>query len=126
MLTVITLQSIRNDEMFNLFSEKVQKECEKIDVEEPESPRARKAPQRYEIGQGDSSQPDSPKALYHVAYFEGLDLVVNAIRDKYKQPGYLMYKTLQDTLLKYAHGQKYSDELQTVTDLKPGSMPGSL
>ena len=115
-LTVTTLQSVRNDDMFELFWEKVQKECEKIDVEEPELPRARKTPKRYEIDQGDSSYPDSPKALYRVAYFEGLDLVVNAIKDRFEQPGYVMYKNLQEILLKCVHGQDYSDKLQTVTD----------
>ena len=115
-LTVTTLQSIRNDDMFELFWEKVQKECEKIDVEESEVPRARKTPKRYEIGQGDSSYPDSPKALYHVAYFEGLGLIVNAIKDRFEQPGYVMYKNLKEILLKCVHGQDYSDELQTVTD----------
>ena len=102
--------------MFDLFWEKVQKECEKIDVEEAKLPRARKAPKQYEIGQGDSSYPDSPKALYHVAYLEGLDLVVNAVKDRFEQPGYSMYKNLEETLLKCAHGQDYSSELKTVTD----------
>jgi len=41
-LTVTILQSICTDEMFNLFWEKVQKECEKINVEEATLPRARK------------------------------------------------------------------------------------
>ena len=45
------------------------KDCENIDVEESELPRARKALKRYEICQGDSSYPDSPKALYRVTYF---------------------------------------------------------
>ena len=35
---------ILNDEMFELFWEKVQKQCENIDVEEPELLRARKIP----------------------------------------------------------------------------------
>ena len=81
----------------------MQKEYEKIDVEEPELPRAREIPKCYEIGQGDSLYPDSPKALYHVAYFEGLDLIVNAFKDRFKQPGYLMYKNLQEILLKCVH-----------------------
>ena len=115
-LTVTTLQSIRNDDMFELFWEKMQKECEKIDVEEPELPRARKTPKRYDIGQGDSSYPDSPKVLYRVTYFEGLDFVVNAIKDRFEQSGYLMYKDLQGILLKCVHGQDHSDELQIVTD----------
>ena len=94
----------------------MQKECESIDVEEPKLPRARKAPKRFEISQGDSSYPDSPKALYCVAYFIGLDLVVNAIRDRFEQPGCLMYKNLQETLLKCAHGEDYRAKLQAVTD----------
>ena len=65
----------------------MQKECEKIDVEEPELPRARMGIKQYEIGQGDSSYPDSPKALYHIAYFEGLGLV-NTTRDTFEQPGH--------------------------------------
>lgn len=95
--------------MFNLFWEKIQKECKKIDVEEAKLPRARKAPKWYEIGQGGSSYPDSPNALYHVIYFEGLDFVVNAIKDMFEQPGYLMYKILQKILLK--HGQDYNSQL---------------
>ena len=115
-LTITTLQSIRTDEMFDLFWEKVQMECEKLDVEEAKLPRARKAPKRYEIGQGDSSYPDSPKALYRITYFEGLDLVVNAVKERFEQPGYLMYKNLQEILLKCVHGQDYKSELQTVTE----------
>ena len=42
---------------------------ENIDVEEAKLPRARKVPKWYEIGQGESSYPDSPKDLYRVAYF---------------------------------------------------------
>lgn len=43
-VAVTTLQSICTDEMFDLFWEKIQKECKKIDVEEAKLPRARKAP----------------------------------------------------------------------------------
>ena len=112
-LTVTTLQAVHTDEMFDLFWEKVQKECEKIDLEEAKLPRARKVPKRYEIGQGESLYPDSPKTLYRVAYFEGLDLVMNAIKDMFEQPAYSMYKNLEETL---PHEQDYSSELKTVTD----------
>ena len=49
-LTVTTLQSVYNDKTFELFWEKVQKECEKREVKEPELPRARKVPKGFEIG----------------------------------------------------------------------------
>ena len=42
--------------------------------------KSKKGTKQYEIGQVDSSYPDSPKALYHVACFEGLNLVFNAIK----------------------------------------------
>ena len=43
-LTVSTLQSICTDEMFNLFWAKIEIESKEIDVDEPQLPRARKAP----------------------------------------------------------------------------------
>jgi len=45
-----------------------------------------------------------------------LDFVVNAIKDRFEQPGYLMYKNLQEVLLKCAHGEDYNSELQTISD----------
>ena len=82
-LTVSTLQSICTDEMFNLFWSKLEVESKEIDIDEPQLPRARKAPRRYEIGQGSSTHPDSPKSFYHIVYFEALDLVINAIKDRF-------------------------------------------
>ena len=48
--------------------------------------------------------------------FEALDLVINAIQDRFDQPGYKMCKNLQEILLKAANGHDYSTEIQTVTD----------
>ena len=66
-LTVTTLQLIHTDEMLDLFWVKVQKECEKIGVEETELPWARKEPKPYKIGLDDSPYLDSPIVLYCVA-----------------------------------------------------------
>ena len=45
-------------------------------------------------------------ALYRVIYFEGLDLVIHAIKARFEQPGHLMYKNLQEVLLKCAYVDK--------------------
>ena len=58
--------------------------------------KLRVEPLHYEIGQGGSSHPECPKALYCVAYFEGL--FVSAIKDRFEQSGYLMYKNLLEIL----------------------------
>ena len=79
-LTVLTLQSICTDEMFNLFWSKLEIESKEIDG--PQLPRA-----SYETGQGSSTHPDSPKSFYRIVYFEALDLVINA---RFDQPGYMM------------------------------------
>ena len=81
-LTVLTLQSICTDEMFNLFWSKLEIESKEIDIDGPQLPRT-----SYETGQGSSTHPDSPKSFYRIVYFEALDLVINA---RFDQPGYIM------------------------------------
>ena len=58
--TVSTLQLIHTDEIFNMFWAKIEIESKEVDVDEPQLPRARIAPKRYEIGQSSSTHPDSP------------------------------------------------------------------
>jgi len=113
-LTVSALESIRSEEMFNLFWDKVMKEIQNVDVGQPVLPRARKVPKRFETSRSVSSHPDSPKSFYRIVYFEVLDLVINAIKDRFDQPGYEMYKNLQEVLLKASHCEEYSSKLQTV------------
>ena len=48
-------------------------------------------------------------------YFSVLDLVINYIKDPFQQPGYKVYKHLQELLLKTACGKDYVSELQFVT-----------
>lgn len=50
MLTVKTLQTLRSVENFNLFWKKVELRRSEWDVEEPQLPRRRKTPRRYEEG----------------------------------------------------------------------------
>ena len=49
-LTVATLQSIRNDEMYDLFWLKCTKLAEKLHLEEPTLPRAHERPKRFDDG----------------------------------------------------------------------------
>ena len=117
-LTVSTLQSIRSDEMFDLFWEKVQRlrEADGVDIDPPVLPRRRKAPKRLEVGCGEPSHPQSPKDMYRRFYFEALDLVISAINNRFDQPGYQTYRNLQELLLKAARGQDFHKEFEYVVD----------
>ena len=50
--------------------------------------------------------PTSAKDLYRQQYFEALDLVVKCVKDRFNQPGYQVYRHLEDVLLKCVHGDK--------------------
>jgi len=91
------------------------KEIHNVDVGQAVLSRAQKIPIKFETGQSVYYHPDSPKFFYRVSYFEVLDLFISAIKDRFDQPGYKMYKNLQEVLLNASRGKEYSNELQTVT-----------
>ena len=117
-LTISTLQSIRSDSMFDLFWEKVQRlrEADGVDIDPPVLPRRRKAPKRLEVGCGEPSHAQSPKDMYRRFYFEALDLVITAVKNRFDQPGYQTYKNLQELLLQAARGQDYHKEFEYVVN----------
>ena len=113
-LTCQTLEKIRNDESFDLFWQRIVLFQQDLEVNEPAIPRRRKAPKRYETG-SEGFFHETPKELYRKEYFSVLDLVINYIKDRFQQPGYGVYKHLQELLLKAACGKDYVSELQFVT-----------
>ena len=56
-MTLKTLHKIRNDEDFHLFWSKVTKIADQLGVEDPQLPRHRKAPRRFETGCAPSEFP---------------------------------------------------------------------
>ena len=53
-MTVTTLQSLRNDDSFALFWQKIEIIKKDLDIEDPKLPRRRKVPRRYEDGNGEA------------------------------------------------------------------------
>ena len=74
----------------------------------------RKPPRRYEIGSGEADFHSSPKDYFKVHYYEALDLIVNLIQQQFDQPGYGIYRSLQDLLIKAAHSEDFSTEFDSV------------
>ena len=68
-LTIKTLESIRNEENFDAFWEKLEKDKELLEVNDPIFPRKRKVPKRLEIGTSTVDYtPPTSKSLYRQQY----------------------------------------------------------
>ena len=98
--------------MFDLFWTKVLALQRKYNVDEPGLPRKRKTPRHLEVGSGEGS----PKEFYNQQYFECLEFVINAIKDRFDQPGYRTLKNLENLLTKAAKGEDYAEELAFVVN----------
>ena len=114
-MTVATLQHIRDDHSFDLFWEKVELERQSLDVEEPLLPRRRKTPRRIDDGITVGDFPDDAKTFYRQQYYEALDLIISSINDRFDQPGYKIYKQLEDLLLKAIRKEDIEDCIAAVT-----------
>ena len=74
----------------------------------------RKIPKRYDDGLAEGDFPTDPKALYCLYYFEAIDLVVNCIKDRFEQPGYEVYRNLEQLLLKACQKEDTTSEFDFV------------
>ena len=115
-LRIKTLQMMRNDEAFSLFWELVKLTASKFDVGDPLLPRRRKVPQRYEVGRAEPEFSSSPEALYKTMYFEALDLVVNCIKARFHQLGYVTYKNLEELLIHAVNRKESEEKFKLVTE----------
>ena len=107
-LSVKTLQLMRNDESFDAFFRLVNCFREQTGTSSP--PHKRKVPSRFEVGEGKESYNDSSiEGHYRRLYFEVLDLAATGISQQFNQPGYSIYKNLEN-LLVYAANRKPFDE----------------
>ena len=60
----------------------------------------KKAPRCFEIGDGEGYHSLTVQEHYHTMYFEALDYAVSGIKEHFDQPGYKMYKYLEQLLVK--------------------------
>ena len=98
-MTVKTLKLLRTDDQFTAFWDLVIKAQQEVEVCDPELPRRRKAPSRYDDG-APGDFPRDCQAHYRQSYFEALDQVVNSIEDRFDQPDFHSYKQLEDLLMR--------------------------
>ena len=106
----------------------VKKGASKIEMtEEPTLPRKRKRPnysiltyiEGHENGKEDY-HPNSPVDHFKQIYFDALDNIINAIKDRFDQPGYQIFSDVEQLLLKAISKESYGDELRRISERYSG------
>ena len=91
-----------NQDHFHLFYQGVVKQQAELSISSPFLPR-----KRHAIGV-------SVEDHYRHLYYEAIDLVIMSINNRFDQPGYNIYKKLQNLILKACSGRSYTNELDFV------------
>ena len=112
--TVMVLRSLRMEDNFKLFYETVTNFAKQHNAGQTSLPRKRKAPSEIVFGKAPHENPETPADDYRVKFFEGLDLVVNCVEDRFNQKDYHMYATCEQLLIKAVKKEDFSDEISEV------------
>ena len=122
-LTVKTFEGMRNERDFNLFYEKTKSSASKIEaVSTPTVPRKRKRPNYsillYVTGNPEATaphyHPETPYDHYKPIYFEALDSIVAAIKERFDQPAFKTFMEAEQLFLKAIKKEDITVELNTL------------
>ena len=113
-MTVQTLQSLRSEQNFRHFWSTTVQKAKDLCIHDPVLPRKRRAPRRYEVGSGEGSFEEDVQVHYRRIFYEALDLIISCIKNRFEQPGYQVYRKLEDLVVKAAKKEVYDEELEFV------------
>ena len=108
-----TMKSVHTDESFDLFWQKVNSKVSELDIGEPQR---RRLPRRFDDGLTTGEFHDDPKSFNKQQYYEALDVIVSCIDDRFDQPGYRIYTSLQSLLSKACKQENFASDLDTICE----------
>ena len=114
-LPVATLQGIWSDEEFEHFLALVDLSLENLEVDSPSLPCNRRAPAQFVLAYGVRNHVESVEDLYRQKYYKGLNLCIEMIKDCFNQPGYAIYRNLEEVLAMAANGNPLKEQLKTIS-----------
>ena len=95
----------------SLYNTVVTKSKKYSSISKPALSMLKQAPSRFEIGTGPPSYPTTPQEHYRPMYFQTIDLIVNAIDNRFNQASFDEYAKMESLLVKCLNCQDYSTEL---------------
>ena len=102
-LLITHLKSLRNDACFDRFYDAICQDSKDL-TEEPNLPRHRKIPRRYDEG-GEAHQYEEPKVRYRHAFFETLELAAGEVEKRFDHEDIRTIKEIETLLLKAGNGE---------------------
>ena len=116
-LTKDVLQKMRNDTSFRSFYHVVLLKGKSYpSMSGTMLPRRTRAPRRIEIGTctGEPTYPVTAQDYYRRINFEAIDLMMNAIDQRFDQPSFDTYAKMESLLIKTLNSQDKSEELKFI------------
>ena len=99
-LTKDVLQKMRNDTSFRSFYDVVLLKSKSYpSMSGPILPRKTRVPGRIEIGTGEPTYPVTAQDYYRRIYLEAIDLMMNAIDQRFNQPSFDTYAKMESLLI---------------------------
>ena len=109
--TINALKKDRNDESFKKFWELVTSLLSRLSVGDSVLPRQRKIPVHHDQARDSYHFAETGKDHYRIIYYECIDVLVNAIEERFNLPDYQVYLNMQEILLKSFKSQQCENEL---------------
>ena len=103
-LTCNTLERLHNQESFSLLWGKVSGMQENLQIDQAMLPRRRKAPRRFEVGDGQGTFTETVQDYFRAEYYVAIDAALACIRQRFNQPGYQTYCCLENLLASALNG----------------------
>ena len=82
-----------------------------VSITEPEVPKNKRAPGRFEVGTGTPFFPVTPEQVYQRIYFEALDLIVSSIEKRFDQPSCKAFFNMESFLIGVLSSQDVSSQM---------------
>ena len=111
---VTTLESIRSENQFNLFWNKVKQFVERHKIDDHICRVGKNIPNRYVIGKAAGEHPENVEEKYRRQYYAGLDRVITCIKERFEHKDYEMYVIREQLSIKVILGKSFDEELQKV------------
>ena len=113
-MTVETLKLIQMMNPMIIFGRPLLKKPKSLDTGVLSLPRCQKVLARYEDGMSSRHFHDSTVGYYKQIYFTALDLIINCIEDRFDQPGFHIYHSIESLLFKACKQEEWESDLKSV------------
>lgn len=110
-VTLSKLKEFRTDEQFSNFWDELQEKIKELGVSEPELPRKRRVPARYDENAATTYFDHSPRSMYHRYYFEVLDKLTGEIECRLQSSTFNFYAKVEIVMKNAATGEQVPDHL---------------